>query len=128
LSGNDGHKSNGTYQGRRELRADPALVAAAMATIPNPDVHYNEWVRMAYAVAGAAGGTGYDILLNWSTKSSKHDAGETEALWSRVVAAGATHIGAGSIFHEAKQHGWIDPRRKKPDAWKHRYRAGRGNR
>jgi putative DNA primase/helicase len=111
-----GHKSNSAYQGRRELQADPALVAAAMATIPNPDAHYNEWVRMAYAVAGATGGTGYDILLNWSAKSSKHHAGETEALWSRVLAAGATHIGAGSIFHEAKQHGWTDPRRKKTEA------------
>lgn len=37
-------------------------------------------MRKAYAVAGATSGTGYDILLNWSAKSSKHDAGETEAL------------------------------------------------
>jgi Primase C terminal 2 (PriCT-2) len=71
---------------RRELQADPVLVAAAMATIPNPDVHYNEWVHKAYAVAGATGGTGYDILCNWSAKSSKHDDGETEALWGRVSA------------------------------------------
>ena len=70
---------------------------------------------MAYAVAGATGGTGYDIFRDWSRQSSrKHDDGETEVVWNRVLAAGPTHIGAGTIFHEAKLHGWADPRQHRP--------------
>ena len=117
LNGGAGHKGNGAYQGRRELQADPALVAAAMATIPNPDAHYNEWVRMAYAVAGATGGTGYDILLELVAPSHRST---TTARPRRYGAAcwppESPSIGAGTIFHEAKRHGWIDPRRKKADA------------
>ena len=114
LNGNgSGHKGNGAaYHGKRELQADPALVAAAMVYIPNPDAHYNDWVRLAYAVAGATGGTGYDILLEWSRKSSKHHDDETKELWGRVLNAKVNKIGAGTIFCEAAEHGWIDPRRK----------------
>jgi cysteine synthase B len=46
----------------------------------NPDAHYNDWVRLAYALAGATGGTRYDVLLEWSRKSSKHRDGETNEL------------------------------------------------
>ena len=109
-SGSAKGNGNGASLGKRELQADPTLVAAAMACIPNPDVHYADWVRMAYAVAGATGGTGYSLFHAWSAQSFKHDDGETEALWSRVS---PTKIGAGTIFHEAKLHGWIDPRQKK---------------
>lgn len=107
------HKgSSAAYRGKRELQADSALVAAAMECIPNHDVHYNEWVRMAYAVAGATGGTRYDILHKWSRKSSKHRDDETNEVWGRVLKAKVNKIGAGSIFHEAEEHGWIDPRRR----------------
>lgn len=103
---------DGAYRGKRELTADPALVAAAMAAIPNPDVHYDEWVRWGYAVCGATGGRGYAIWRDWSARSPKHGDGETEAAWTRIHAAGVTRIGAGSIFAEARRHGWIDPRRR----------------
>ncbi len=101
---------NGAYEGKRELQADPALIAAAMLMIPNPDAHYDEWVHMGYAVCGATGGKGYDIWRDWSAKSAKHDDGETEATWKRICAANPMRIGAGTIFAEAKRHGWIDPR------------------
>jgi hypothetical protein len=92
-----------------ELTADPALVASAMAVIPNGDVHYDEWIRWGYAIAGATAGQRPDIWHDWSAKSAKHDDAETAAAWRRIVAAGVTRIGAGSIFAEAKQHGWRFP-------------------
>jgi hypothetical protein len=106
-------RSNGsTYRGRRELIANPELVAAAMATIPNPDLHYDEWIRWGYAVCAATAGSGFDIWEAWSRKSSKHDDGETQETWKRICDARPDRIGAGSIFAEAKRHGWSDPRRK----------------
>ena len=112
LNGSGRKGSGAAYHGKRELQADPTLVAAAMACIPNPDAHYNDWVRLAYAVAGATGGTRYDILLEWSRRSSKHHDGETNELWDRVLNAKVNKIGAGTIFYEAAEYGWIDPRRK----------------
>ena len=104
-------KGNGTYHGKRELAADEALVAAAMAVIPNVDVHYDEWIRMGYAACGATAGAGYAVWRDWSAQSAKHNEVETEAAWARIRAAGVTRIGAGTIFAEARRYGWIDPRR-----------------
>jgi hypothetical protein len=103
-------RSNGNgHDTPRELTADPALVASAMAVIPNGDVHYDEWVRWGYAVCGATAGQRPDIWHDWSAKSAKHHDAETAAAWRRIVAAGVTRIGAGSIFAEAKAHGWRLP-------------------
>ena len=101
-------------------QAEPALVAAAMAAIPNADVHYNDWIRLGYAGWRAAGGdAGFDAWEAWSKKSGKYDAKGTEAAWARISAAmkgtnPPRRIGAGTIFFTAKQAGWTWPRREQP--------------
>ena len=99
-----------------------ALVASAMEAIHNEDAHYNEWIRLGYACYHATGGSaeGFEIWSRWSTKSKKHDAGETEAAWNRIVAAnqGAAppvRCGAGTIFWIASRlHGWRRPQPEPP--------------
>jgi len=97
-------------------QAPVALIASAVAAIPNDGtiVHYNEWIRLGYAVCNATGGAGYVIWDDWSRKSHKYDAGETEAAWKRIVAAingtsAPRTIGAGTIFYQAAQAGWTRP-------------------
>lgn len=95
------------------------LVTAAMAHIPNPgaDVHYDTWVKLGYAVHRATGGVGFQIWDDWSQKSTKYNAAETEAAWRRIshavdgVSAPIT-VGAGTIIFMAKAAGWERP---KPD-------------
>jgi hypothetical protein len=93
--------------------AAPALLAAAMAIIPNDDVHYDQWIRLGYAAYRAWGGSkaGFDAWDQWSQKSKKYQAEETKAAWRRIagaVAGGAPRtIGAGTIFFFAAQEGWV---------------------
>lgn len=97
-------------------QADIALVTAAMHHIPNLDVHYDDWVRIGYAVHGATGGSpeGYELWSKWSQKSGKHDDAETLVTWTRICSSPPTKIGAGSLFYLAAQHGWARPKREQP--------------
>lgn len=90
--------------------------ALAMATIPNPDLHYNDWVRWGYACWRASGGSGdgFDAWDAWSRKSTKYHAGDQDAAWSRIGHAingssAPRTIGAGTIFWSAAQAGWVRP-------------------
>jgi len=100
------------------------LVAAAMAFIPNAgtDVHYDDWIKMGYAVYRATGGgdDGYKIWDEWSAKSSKYEPNEQSAAWGRihraVVAADVpVKVGAGTIFFHAKMAGWVRPEPEQPE-------------
>ncbi len=101
-------------------RSDPqapfALVADALAHVPNADVHYDDWVRMGYAVYAATGGSaeGFDLFCTWSAKSAKHDPDETAVTWRRVGASPPQKIGAGTIFFLAAAAGWKRPEREEP--------------
>ena len=99
-------------------QANPSVVAAAMAEIPNhgTDVHYDFWIKLGYAVYRATGGTGFAIWDEWSAKSNKYDGPETEAAWKRIAKAidgsvAPRTIGAGTVFFHARQAGW---RRNEP--------------
>lgn len=93
-------------------------VRSAMSVIPNPgtDVHYDQWIRLGYAVHRATGGgqDGFDVWDTWSRLSDKYDAGETEAAWRRISAAlvgkaPPRTVGAGTIFFLAAEAGWVRP-------------------
>lgn len=104
--------------GARNLQAPIPLVTSALAAIPNSgiEVHYDDWIRLGYAVHNATGGApeGFIAWNAWSRKSDKYDATETEAAWKRISAAikGAdapVKVGAGTIFYLACQAGWRRP-------------------
>ncbi len=86
-----------------ELRADHGAIKSALSHIPNPDVPYNEWVRVGMALKGALGETGADLFNGWSARSSKHASSATSIAWRSFR---PDRIGAGTIFHLAKANGW----------------------
>jgi hypothetical protein len=50
--------------------ADPKLIAAALAAIPNDDVGWEEWTRVGLATWAATSGGGFEAFDAWSAKSS----------------------------------------------------------
>jgi hypothetical protein len=63
---------------------DIGLVHKAVSSIPNNDVHYDEWVRRAYAIKWASRGSedGFIIFDEHSRKSTKYDAAYTRKTWN----------------------------------------------
>jgi Primase C terminal 2 (PriCT-2) len=96
------------------------LLQSAMQAIPNAntDVHYAEWIRMGYACYRACGGdAGFELWDEWSARSAKYNAKETQAAWQRIANAISKSkayrtIGTGSIFFDAKKAGWTRPKPK----------------
>jgi len=100
-------------------QAPVELVLAAFVAIPNPerDVHYDQWIRLGYALVNAIGGTeeAKAAFHAWSQKSAKYNHEEADAAWGRINAAIAganapNKVGAGTIFFEARRAGWDFPK------------------
>ena len=86
--------------------AEHDRILAALAYIPNEDVHYDDWTYMAHAIKGALGDNvpAIDLFHRWSERSSKHDAAECDRLWKSI--GDVKTIGAGTIFKLAADHGY----------------------
>jgi hypothetical protein len=81
-----------------------AKLRAAMDFISNDDLHYDDWVRLAHAFKAAVGPGGIDMFHEFSAKSSKYEATETDRLWNSIE--NVTKIGAGSLYHLAAEQGF----------------------
>jgi hypothetical protein len=105
-------RANGEDHQSSEPQANPLHVAAALAAIPNdgpPD--WEAWNRVGMATWRATGGSsaGWEAFNAWSSRNPAFDPGATRERWDRYRKSPPTKIGAGTIFHLAKQHGWRDP-------------------
>jgi putative DNA primase/helicase len=91
--------------------ADPERIRAAMRTISNADVGWDDWKRFGLAIwrATSGGEQGFAIWDEWSRKSSKYDADNTRREWEAITRSPPTRIGAGTIFYHANQ---ADPRQR----------------
>ena len=95
---------------RRPVRSfqalNPSACRKALALIPNHDLHYDDWVRIGLAVAGALGESGFNDFVRFSMKSAKYDAMSTEVAYRGFLKyrdAGMLRIGAGTIMHLARE-------------------------
>lgn len=78
---------------------NPKIVSSALAGMPNPNLCFDDWIRVLYAAKGGLGDAGYESFMSWSKKSSKHDDAFAEKEWHK---AKPTTIGAGSIMYMAR--------------------------
>jgi len=85
--------------------ADAALVAAALAVIPNDDLGWGDWNRIGMATWRATAGSddGLAAFTAWSAKSKKHDADTTRERWRHFASSPPTEVGAGTLFYEANE-------------------------
>jgi Bifunctional DNA primase/polymerase, N-terminal/AAA domain/Primase C terminal 2 (PriCT-2) len=88
-----------------ELTADEAVIAAAMAVIPNNDDSFDAWNRVGMAIFAATDGSGggFQIFDEWSRKWEGYDANDTADRWAAYEASPPDRIGAGTIFHLANE-------------------------
>jgi putative DNA primase/helicase len=92
-------------EGADDPEADPILIAAALVAIPNDDVGWDDWKKIALATWRATAGSeeGFEAFDKWSQKSRKHNAGTTRKTWQDIGRSPPTRIGAGTIFFLADQ-------------------------
>lgn len=100
----------GEHEGNPVKTASRADVESAVAVLPNGDLDYDSWIRVAHALRGA--GAEYEedaraLFHEWSSKSEKYDVDQTDRAWDSIKEVKA--IGAGTLFHLAEQHGWARP-------------------
>ena len=76
---------------------------SALSFIPATDREL--WVSMAMAVKSEMGEDGFPIWDDWSQSASNYSAPAARSVWRSCRGSGIT---IGSLFHEAKGHGWVD--------------------
>ena len=87
----------------KKLREDGTSYEAvldAVRAIPNADVHYDDWVRIGFAIKGALGPPGLPIFDEWSARSAKYDARKTAKAYHSFA---PTQIGTGTLFYGARR-------------------------
>jgi putative DNA primase/helicase len=103
--------TNNSSKAQSDKQADPDLIFAAMAVIPNDEVDWVAWNAMGMACYLATDGAerGFEAFDIWSRKSPAYDKGDTtQRRWERYRTSPPTQIGAGTIFMKADQAqpGW----------------------
>ena len=82
------------------------VLAAALYSIPADDREM--WVRMGMAIKSQLGDAGFDLWDSWSRQDTRPKHGynypDARAVWRSFKAQGGVTIG--TLYHEAKEHGW----------------------
>ena len=87
-------------------------IQAALSFIPS-DVR-ETWLSMAMAIKSEVGDDGFEVWDAWSQTASNYNAQAARSVWKSCRGHGIT---IGSLFHEAKLHGWRDDdRQARPSA------------
>lgn len=99
-------RTNGQDHTPGEPQADLLRIATALADIPNtgpPD--WEAWNRAGMAIWRATGGSpaGWEAWEAWSKRNPAYDPTKTRERWDHWFISPPTQIGAGTIFHMAKE-------------------------
>jgi Bifunctional DNA primase/polymerase, N-terminal/Primase C terminal 2 (PriCT-2) len=88
-----------------QFQADPGEIAAALNSISNHDLGWEDWNRIGMATWRATGSSseGFEAFDTWPRKSSKYNAEATRKRCETYSRSPPTQIGAGTIFHLAKE-------------------------
>jgi hypothetical protein len=89
-----------------KLAGNPDAVEDALRHIPNPDLPYDDWIRIGFAIKGAVGDAGEALYHRWSERSAKYDPAATERAWRSFQ---PHSIGTGALFFLASKYGWRCP-------------------
>ena len=84
------------------MTGDMERVRNALHFIPASD--RDVWLRMGMAVKSEFGEPGFNLWEEWSQQDESFDARSARDVWKSIAPAGK--VTAGSLFHEAKAHGW----------------------
>lgn len=102
-----GGDDRGVHRAHDYLQGTYDAVEHALARIPNPDLPYEDWMRIGMALKGGLGDAGQVLFFRWSALSQKDVVATTARGWAGYK---PTSIGAGTVYHIAgTYHGWKCP-------------------
>lgn len=84
-------------------------LAEALSFIPNTDEHYDEWIKIGFAIHHQTEGSkkGLKLWKRWSASSVKYDEEYTDDKWETFgSSARRRHLTAAYILMRAKEYGW----------------------
>lgn len=91
-------------------RGTPQEIRDAMRHIPNETLPYDAWLKFCIAIKRALPDDpdeAFAIFDEFSARYPRYDAQETLKKWESVdLDTRERTVGAGTIYHEARQHGW----------------------
>jgi hypothetical protein len=94
-------------------QAEALDIISALAAIPNSERDWKRWSDIGMAVWHASSGSaaGYAAFLAWSSKFAGCEPSKTRERWEHWATSPPTHIGAGTLFHLAREAwpGWEKP-------------------
>jgi len=106
-------EDNVRHNGNGDGTAPIEDIRSAFATMTNEDLPWEDWNRLGMAGWRASEGSeeGFEAFNGWSRKSTKYDAAETRARWDHFPHSPPNQIGAGTLFHLAREAdpGWRPP-------------------
>lgn len=85
-----------------------ADISEMLDHVSNSDLDYDTWFRIGGAIHHATQGTGYELWVNWSSSSAKHNEAKMPAKWHSMGRSGDPAT-IGTIMHYAEQGGWKQP-------------------
>lgn len=97
----------------------------------DPDMDRAAWRNVCWAIAAHGWHCGYGLAQDWSQKGEKWDATEFERVWNSFDAQHPNGVGVGSVYHYAKEAGWVDTTSATGsirNAWESLNDAGNGDR
>lgn len=98
--------SNEAHVAAYYQRGTVEAIEDALPFIPNPDLPYEEWIRIGMALKGGLGDAAEALFHRWSALSKKNVPEVTARFFS---GARPISIGAGTIYHVARTRGWKCP-------------------
>ena len=98
----------GKHKPNEQLLADDLEeLAAAVDTIPNNILSYDDWKKFGLALYGATGGDdyGFELFDSFSRRwhGGKYNEANTHRAWKQIAKVPPDRIGAGTIYHLANQ-------------------------
>lgn len=103
----NGTRHNGAHApSRHGLTADIFAVANAVNAIPNDGpADWEAWNKRGMSIWAATAGaeTGRELWHAWSARHAAYDRDATDERWDHYATSPPTGIGAGTLFHEARQ-------------------------
>jgi putative DNA primase/helicase len=97
-----------TVQAASDLRA---RVESALQSL-SPDMGYNDWISIGWALREAFGDFGFGLWSSWSAASAKFPGdAELQSHWRSFTGSRPADEAVGVIFARARDAGWKPPRR-----------------
>jgi putative DNA primase/helicase len=101
------HLTAGAKSRSPETPESIARMKSALNTI-DPDMDRKPWRDVCWSVAAHGWQCGYELAADWSQRGQKWDDAEFDKVWNSFDPEREGGIRAGTLYHYAREAGWVD--------------------